>query len=208
MPSLVRFFAPNEREYFVLFERAGENLVRAAELLERLIATYPDEHQLADAIRECEEIGDQIVHELINRLNQTFVTPIDREDILQLASALDDVVDFTDEAADYLGVYKVEAPTSQAQQLATILVQATRQIAQALTRLHGFKDISTYTVEVHRLENEGDRLVRNAVGALFEVGTDPMFVIRWKDIYARLEAAIHSTERAAYLIEGVVIKNA
>ena len=99
-------------------------------------------------------------------------------------------------------------PTSQAQQLATILVQATRQIAQALTRLHGFKDISTYTVEVHRLENEGDRLVRNAVGALFEVGTDPMFVIRWKDIYARLEAAIHSTERAAYLIEGVVIKNA
>ncbi|MGA2469698.1 MAG: DUF47 family protein [Solirubrobacteraceae bacterium] len=208
MPSLAKLLAPNEREYFVLFERAGENLVRAAELLERLIATYPDERQLADSIRECEDSGDQIVHELINRLNQTFVTPIDREDILQLASSLDDVVDFTDEAADYLGVYKVEAPTVQAQQLATILVQATRQLAQALKRLRGFRDISTYTVEVHRLENEGDRIVRDAVGALFEAGTDPMVVIRWKDIYERLGAAIHSTERAAYLVEGVVIKNA
>jgi len=208
MPSLAKLLAPNEREYFVLFERAGENLVRVAELLERLIATYPDERQLAESIRECEASGDQIVHELVNRLNQTFVTPIDREDILQLASALDDIVDFTDEAADYLGVYKVEAPTVQAQELATILVQATQQLAQALRRLRGFQDISTYTVEVHRLENEGNRIVRDAVGALFEVGTDPMVVIRWKDIYERLEAAIHSTERAAWLIESVVIKNA
>jgi uncharacterized protein len=207
MPSLAKLLAPNEREYFVLFERAGENLLRAAELLERLIVSYPDERELAGSIRECEEAGDRIVHELISRLNQTFVTPIDREDILQLASALDDIVDFTDEAADYLGVYKVEAPTLQAQALATILVEGTRQLVEAIRRLRGFQDISVHMVEVHRLENEGNRIVRDAVGALFEAGTDPMVVIRWKDIYERLEAAIHSTERAAWLIEGVVIKN-
>ncbi|HEX4034257.1 MAG TPA: DUF47 family protein [Solirubrobacteraceae bacterium] len=208
MPSLAQILAPNEREYFTLFEQAGANLVRAAELLERLLATYPDESEIASVIHDCEHAGDQIVHDLISRLNQTFVTPFDREDILQLASALDDIVDLTDEVSDYLGVYKIEAPMEHAQQLAGILVRAARQIAEALSRMRGFKNISEYTVAVHSLENEGDRVVRDAVGALFEGGIDPMVVIRWKDIYERLESAIDATERAANIIEGIVIKNA
>ena len=208
MPSLSQFLAPNEREYFELFEQAGANIVRAAGLLEELLATYPDHRELADTIRDCEHAGDRIVHDTIQRLNHTFVTPLDREDIHELASALDDIVDYTDEVADYLGVYKIEAPMEQAQQLAVVLAQAARQVAEALGHLRGFKDTTKYTVEVHRLENEGDRIVRDAVGSLFEGGIDPMVVIRWKDIYERLESAIDATERAAYIIEGIVIKNA
>ena len=208
MPSLAQIVAPNEREYFDLFVRAGANIVRAASLLEEMLASYPDRRELAEVIHDCEHEGDRIVHDVIQRLNHTFVTPFDREDIHELASVLDDIVDFTDEVADYMGVFKIEAPMEQSQQLAVVLVQAAQQVADALTHLRGFKNITRYTLEVHRLENEADRIVRDAVGALFEGGIDPMVVIRWKDIYERLENAIDSTERAAYIIEGIVIKNA
>jgi hypothetical protein len=135
------------------------------------------------------------------------VTPIDREDILALASALDDIVDFTEEVADYLGLYKIEAPMDQAIWLARVLKEASSQIADAIPHLRGFRDISRYTVEVNRLENEGDRITREAVASLFDGGIDPMVVIRWKDIFERLEAAIDAAERAANIIEGIVIKN-
>jgi hypothetical protein len=208
MPSLAQILAPNEREYFDLFVRAGENIVRVADLLDEMLASYPDSRHLASVIHDCEHEGDRIVHDVLQRLNHTFVTPFDREDIHVLVSVLDDIVDFTDEVADYLGVYKIEAPMEQAQQLAGLLAQAAGQVAGALKHLRGFKNITEYTFEVHRLENEADRLVRDAIGALFEGGIDPMVVIRWKDIYERLENAIDSTERAAYIIEGIVIKNA
>jgi uncharacterized protein len=208
MPSLAQILAPNEREYFDLFERAGTTIVRATELLEEMLGSYPDRRDLASVIHDCEHEGDRIAHDVITRLNHTFVTPFDREDIYELVSVLDDIVDFTDEVADYLGVYKIEAPMEQSQQLAGILTQAARQVAEALTHFRGFKNVTQYTVEVHRLENEADRIVRDAIGALFVDGIDPMVVIRWKDIYERLENAIDSTERAAYIIEGIVIKNA
>ena len=208
MPRLARILAPNEREYFDLFEQAGANIVRAAGLLEEMLDSYPDHRELTSVIHDCEHEGDRITHDVIQRLNQTFVTPFDREDIYELVSVLDDVVDITDEVADYLGVYKIEAPMEQSQQLGGILAQAARHVAEALTHLRGFRDITRYTVEVHRLENEADRIVRDAVGALFVDGIDPMVVIRWKDIYERLENAIDATERAAYIIEGIVIKNA
>ncbi|HEY7934996.1 MAG TPA: DUF47 family protein, partial [Solirubrobacteraceae bacterium] len=136
------------------------------------------------------------------------VTPIDREDILELTSALDDIVDFIEEIADYLGLYKIDAPMEQAQRLAEILLQATRQIDQAIPLVRSFRDISAQTVETHRLENEGDRVVREAVAALFEGNADPMVVIRWKDIFERLENAIDATEKTAFILEGIVIKNA
>jgi predicted phosphate transport protein (TIGR00153 family) len=197
----------SDREFFDLFERAGENIVRAAELLDEMLARYPEAAGLARDILACEHDGDRITHDLIKRLNQTFVTPIDREDVLHLASALDDIVDYTEEVADYLGLYKIEAPMAQAQRLAGVLRDATRQIAAAIPLIRGFKDINGYMVEVHRLENEGDRIAREAIASLFETGIDPMVVIRWKDIFERLENAIDSTERAAFILEGIVIKN-
>jgi predicted phosphate transport protein (TIGR00153 family) len=208
MPALSRLLRGNDQELFDMFERAGENIARSAQLLDEMLAGYPDSRALAADIRACEQEGDRIVHDVIARLNQTFVTPIDREDILELTSALDDIVDYVEEVADYLGLYKIEAPMEQAQQLASILLAATRQIAEAIPLVRGFRDISAQTVEAHRLENEGDRVVRGAIAALFDGGTDPMFVIRWKDIFERLENAIDSTEKAAYILEGIVIKNA
>src|SRR5204862_1492598 len=194
-------------EFFDLFEEAATNAVRAADLLDQMLRNYPEQAALSRDILICEQEGDRITHDIIQRLNNTFVTPIDREDILQLASALDDIVDYTEEVADYLGLYRIEAPMDQAQRLAGVLRAATHEIELAIPLVRGFKDISEHTVEVHRLENEADRIVREAIASLFEVGIDPMVVIRWKDIFERLENAIDSTERAAYILEGIVIKN-
>jgi predicted phosphate transport protein (TIGR00153 family) len=207
MARLSQVFLPRDREFFDLFEEAGRNILLAADLLDRMLRNYPETKELARDILICEQEGDRITHDLIQRLNQTFVTPIDREDILDLASALDDIVDFTEEVADYLGLYKVEAPMEQAQRLAHILMQACRQISEAMPRLRDFKDITHYTVEIHRLENEGDRVTREAIASLFDNGIDPMVVIRWKDLFERLEDAIDATEKVANVISGVVIKN-
>ena len=207
MPRLGQVFAPHDRLYFELFEQAGHNTHQAAILLDRLLAEYPDSKDLAAKILDCEHDGDRIVHDLVHHLNQTFVTPIDREDILALASSVDDIVDYTEEVADYLGLYRIEAPTDQATELAGVLKAATGQLAEAIPRLRGFRDVSQYTIEVNRLENEGDRMLREALASLFERGIDPMMVIRWKDIFERLEDAIDATERTANILEGIVIKN-
>jgi uncharacterized protein len=199
--------APRDREFFDLFEEAGGNILRAAGLLEEMLRDFPERNELARDILICEQDGDRVTHDIIQRLNQTFVTPIDREDIYELASALDDVVDYTEEVADYLGLYKIEAPMTQAQDLARVLHAAGRQIAEAMPRLRGFKDITHYTVEINRLENDGDRIVREAIASLFDNGIDPMVVIRWKDIFERLEEAIDATEHVANILEGIVIKN-
>jgi predicted phosphate transport protein (TIGR00153 family) len=199
--------APRDREFFDLFEEAGGNILRAAGLLEEMLRDFPERNELARDILICEQDGDRVTHDIIQRLNQTFVTPIDREDIYELASALDDVVDYTEEVADYLGLYNIEAPMVQSQELARVLHACARQIAEAMPRLRGFRDISHYTVEINRLENDGDRIVREAIASLFDNGIDPMVVIRWKDIFERLEEAIDSCERVANILEGIVIKN-
>jgi predicted phosphate transport protein (TIGR00153 family) len=205
---LSQLFVPNDRAFFDLFEEAAGNINRSAEMLDQMLQTYPERSDLARDILICEQEGDRITHDIHRRLNQTFVTPIDREDIYELAGALDDIVDYTEEVADYLGLYKIEAPMEQAQALAHVLAQCTRQIAEAMPRMRGFGDIGHYTVEINRLENDGDRITREAMASLFDNGVDPMVVIRWKDIFERLENAVDSTERVANILEGIVIKNA
>jgi uncharacterized protein len=207
MPRLSQLFAPKEREFFDLFEEAGANIVRAADLLARMLEQWPDHGELGRDVVVCEQEGDRITHDIIQRLNSTFVTPIDREDIYALASALDDIVDFIEETADFLTLYRIEAPMDKATEMAHILHHSTRAIAGAIPRLRTFKDIRHYTVEVNRLENDGDRVLREALASLFERGIDPMLVIRWKDIFERLEDGIDSTERVANILEGIVIKN-
>src|ERR671914_1216692 len=207
MARLSHLFAPKEREFFDLFEEAGANIVRASALLARLLEEWPDHGELAREVRDCEHEGDRITHDIIQRLNQTFVTPIDREDIYALASSLDDIVDYIEEVSEFLGLYRIEATMDQAIEMGHILHQSARAIAGAMPRLRSFKDIHHYTVEINRLENEGDRVVREALASLFERGIDPMLVIRWKDIFERLEDAIDSTETAANILEGIVIKN-
>jgi predicted phosphate transport protein (TIGR00153 family) len=205
---LSQVFVPQDREFFDLFEESSGNLVRTAELLDAMLAEFPERKDLAREIKAAENEGDRITHDILHRLNQTFVTPIDREDIIQLASALDDVVDLAEEAADLLVLYKIEAPMDQAQVLASLLLDACRQIAQGMPRLRNFDSIAHFVVEIHRLENEGDRVSREAVASLFETGIDPMVVIRWKDVFDRLEGAIDASERVADVLESIVIKNA
>lgn len=198
---------PRDNTFFDLFSEAGQNTLRAAGMLDEMMQSWPDDTGLTREILITEQKGDQITHDIIRRLNSTFVTPIDREDIYGLATKLDDVVDYIEEAADFLNLYKIEAPMTQAQELTKILVGCCEQLAAGLENLPTFKDLDKYWIEIHRLENDGDRVSRDAVASLFSNGIDPMVVIRWKDMFAVLEKAIDATETAAHILEGIVIKN-
>jgi predicted phosphate transport protein (TIGR00153 family) len=205
---MARFsLVPKDREFFDLFDEAGANILHAAELLSQLMRAWPEAGGLGREILICEQEGDRVTHDIIHRLNSTSVTPIDREDIYALASSLDDIVDFTEEAADFMGLYNIEAPMEQALQLTRVLEDSCRNVSQALSRLRGLRDLNHYFVEINRLENEGDRITREALASLFRNGIDPMMVIRWKDIFDRLEHAIDACERAANILEGIVVKH-
>jgi predicted phosphate transport protein (TIGR00153 family) len=198
---------PRDRTFFDLFIEAGQNNVHASRLLDKMMNSWPEDDGLLSEIVAAETEGDRITHDIIKRLNSTFVTPIDREDIYGLATQMDDIVDFAEEAADFLGLYKIEAPMEQATALTKVLVASCEQLAAGLEHLPEFKDLDKYWIEIHRLENEGDRISRDAVASLFSNGIDPMVVIRWKDMFAVLEEAIDATETAAQILEGIVIKN-
>ncbi len=200
-------FIPGDQGFFDLFAEAGQNTLRSSLLLEEMMAAWPDDAGLSREILITEQEGDRITHNIIRRLNSTSYTPMDRDEIYALATKLDDVVDYIEEAADFLGLYNIEAPMSQAYDLTSILVACCRELSEALTKLRDFRDIDPHLIEIHRLENDGDRVSRDAVAALFSNGIDPMVVIRWKDIFAVLEKAIDATESTAHIIEGILIRN-
>ena len=197
-------------ELLGLFEESARNVQRVALLLRDLLADYPEQSALAREILLCEQEGDRIAHDILHRLagNGTRRTALDAADVHALAGALDDIVDYAEEAADQLGLYGVEAPMEQAEQLAGVLVGCAEQVAAALRGLRNGADVSAQLVEIHRLENEGDRLQRAAVANLFANGIDPMMLIRWKDIFDTLEAAVDACETVANVLEGMSIKRA
>ena len=206
---MARFsLVPQDRVFFDLFTEAGQNTLRSAKLLRDMFRQWPDDAGLSRDILKAEQEGDRITHDIIRRLNTTFVTPLDREDIYGLATQMDDIVDYIEEAADFMGLYRIEAPMDQALDLTEVLVKACEQLYTALQNLRGFKGLDQYWIEIHRLENDGDRVYRDAVAALFAGRIDPMVVIRWRDIFLRLERAIDATETSASILEGIVIKNA
>ncbi len=199
--------ASRDRVFFDLFNQAGQNTLRAARMLQEMLQKWPDESELARQILLAEQEGDRITHDIVRRVNTNPPTPLDGEDIYGLATKVDDIVDHIEETADFLGLYRIEAPMEQAQAMVDVLVKSCEQLAAALAGLRDFKDLEQYWIEIHRLENEGDRLYRDAVAALFSHGPDPMVVIRWKDIFTVIERAIDATETAAHILEGMVIKN-
>jgi predicted phosphate transport protein (TIGR00153 family) len=199
---------PQDRVFFDLFTEAGQNTLRTAKLLRDMLAQWPEDGGLATDILKAEQEGDRITHDIIQRLNTTFVTPLDREDIHRLATQLDDIVDYIEEVADFMGLYRIEAPMDQSQALAEVLVKSCEQLYGLLQNLRGFKGLEHYWIEIHRLENDGDRIYRDAIASLFAERVDPMVVIRWRDIFLRLERAIDATEVSASIVEGIVIKNA
>jgi uncharacterized protein len=202
--------AKEDMELLELFEESGRNVQHAAALLRDLLADYPDHAELADDVRDCEHEGDRIAHEILSRLAGRGTRPsgLEAADVHALTGALDDVVDYAEEAADRLGLYGVEAPMEAAQEMARVLVEAGDEVAGSLHALRNGEDIGPHLVEVHRLENEADQIVRGAVASLFAIGIDPMIVIRWKDIFETLEAAVDACETVANVLEGIVLKRA
>ena len=191
-----------------LFRESGRNVQRTAVLLRELMSDYPDSNGVGGEIVECEHEGDRIAHDILHHVAQQAVrrTVPDAADVHALTGALDDIVDFAEEAADQLSRYGVEASMLPAQEIADVLVRASDELASALQGLHDDSDAGPYLVEIHRLENEADRIVRDAVASLFVNGIDPMVVIRWKDIFESLEAAVDACETAANVLEGIALK--
>jgi len=201
-------FIPREERFFDMFVEDAANVLAAARHLEEMLRTYQDVDQRAKEIYAMEHHGDEISHEIGKRLNTTFITPFDREDIHGLISRLDDILDLIEEVADTCILYNIEAPTETAHAQAEIITRQCEQLAEALTKLRSFKGLEQHWIEIHRLENEGDRIARQAVAELFKNGQDPMDVIKWKDVYALLEKAIDACEDAANVIERIVVKHA
>jgi uncharacterized protein Yka (UPF0111/DUF47 family) len=188
-----------------LFEDSGRNVQRASALLRDLFADYPEQPEIAAAVRDCEHEGDRIAHEILSRLAE-HGTGLDAADVHALTGALDDIVDHAEEAADQLGLYGIEAPMEPAQQMTQVLVGAADRVADSLRALRGGEDVSASLVEIHRLEDDADRIVRAAVASLFVNGIDPMIVIRWKDIFETLESAVDACETVANVLEGITLK--
>jgi uncharacterized protein Yka (UPF0111/DUF47 family) len=196
-----------------LFEEAGRNVQRSTLLLRDLVADYPERADLARDLVLCEQEGDRIAHDIIHGLSSVGPgrarrsrLPFDATDGHRLATAIDDIVDYAEQTADTFGIYHVEAPMEQAAQMADVLVGCGEQVALALRALRTGTELAPFLVEVHRLENEGDRVSRDAVASLFLDGIDPMVVIRWKDIFEALEASVDACETVAHVLEGISIK--
>jgi hypothetical protein len=209
-PPVVRLkLVPRMSEFYVLFEQAGANALEAARKAETRFREYPNSSVSQADIKEIEHAGDDATREIIQLLNTQFVTPFDREDIYELAQALDDVVDIIDEACDLLELYGVEQATRQALEQCKILVGAAERLNNAVKGLRDVKTVEAELIALKTLEDEGDRIVREAIADLFrDPRIDPLVVIRWKDIFESLEDAIDACERAANVIGNIVVKNA
>ncbi|HEX3455889.1 MAG TPA: DUF47 family protein [Gaiellaceae bacterium] len=198
---------PQNRAFFVLFSRASSNAVEISRLLVQLLDRFPENTELIRRIKDCEHEGDRLTHEVVDLLNRTFVTPFDRDDMYRLAAAIDDVCDHVDEAADNIALYGVRVIPPDAKAQADVILRSAIKLDEAVGLLEGFKDSHEQLVELRSLEDEGDRLVREAVAGLFRSGQDPISIIRWKDIYEQLEDAVDACETAADVLEAILVKN-
>jgi predicted phosphate transport protein (TIGR00153 family) len=201
-------FIPREKAFFEKFTRGAENLVEGATLLKRMVDDFSDPKASFDAIVDAEHRGDAITHDIINTLNSTFVTPLDREDIHALASGIDDVMDYIEAAADMLILHHVESPTAAVRAQCEVLIRACTAVQECIKRLETFKGLEPFWEQVHLIEKEGDRIFRQSVAELFAGEYKAMEVLKWKEIYDQVEAAIDQCEKIADTLESVVLKNA
>ena len=204
-------FLPREEKFFDLFEESAQNLVRAACLFAELLQNWEDVEEKIRQITELEHHGDNITHRIIAQLHGTFVTPIDREDIAQLAQRMDDVMDFIEAAAVRIVLYGIDKPTERAKEVADVLVRVTTEVSEAIPRLRHRRELShmrEHCIEINRLENEADAVRRSALAELFHEQVDVTNVIKWMEIYENMENAVDSCEDIADILEGVMIKRA
>lgn len=200
---------PREVRFFDYFDQQSQHIIKAAALLHELVHNFADARAKTAAIKEVEHQGDRVTHEIVKKLNTTFITPIDREDIHDLATRLDDVLDFIEAAAERLVVYRIKEPTSACRAMTEVIVKQVHSMDQAIKCLRtmdpGFHE---HAVEVNRLENVADTLLRDSLAALFEEQGDPIEVIKWKEIYETMETVTDRCEDVANVIEGIILKMA
>ena len=201
---------PRDERFFELFELATDVVVDGAQSLQQMLEHFDQADAYRQKIADIEHKGDSIIHDVVDKLNRTFVTPIDAEDIRAIANCLDDIIDFTQAAAERLVLYHVCEPCDACLDLTKVLVQATGEVKLVVALLRDFdqrKAIITHCIEINRLENAGDRIYREALGNLFRQG-DMMELMRWKEIFEQIEQAIDKCEDLADVIESVVVKHA
>jgi len=201
---------PKKVDFFELFDRAALNITRGATLLVDVMEHFDKAKDLVKQIYEVEQEGDMLTHDIMKKLNKTFITPIDREDLYALASRLDDVIDFIWAAADRMTVFKIKDSTKEAVSMSKDLLTITEVIHKTIQKLKekNYAHVQEYCIEINRLENRIDQDFRDALGRLFEEVTDPIFIIKWKEVYEFLEDASDRCEDVANILEAIVLKNA
>ena len=201
---------PKEVDFFEIFDRASQNITKAATLLVDLMENFDNVEQRAKEIYEVEQEGDILTHEIMKKLNKTFITPIDREDLHSLASSLDDVLDLIWGAVDRLPVFKIRETTKEAISMSKDLLTTTEAMHKAIQKLKekNYNHVQEYCIEINRLENRVDRDFRDALGKLFDDVKDPILIIKWKEIYEHLEDASDRCEDVANVLESIVLKYA
>jgi predicted phosphate transport protein (TIGR00153 family) len=199
---------PQKREFFDLFNQAARNAVDISQRLIDLLDEFPEraDEGVRD-VKELEHLGDRLTHELVDLINRTFVTPFDRDDMFRLAGALDDICDHVDDAAEKIVGYGAREIHEPAKRQAAVIHRAAAKLSEAIGRLEGFKDSRRQLIELRELEDEGDRIARQAIAELFGGGVDAIALIRWKDIYEQLEEAVDACENAADVLEAILVKN-
>jgi predicted phosphate transport protein (TIGR00153 family) len=198
---------PKGHNYFVAFSEQAANLSAAADLLARLMADFSSAKTVAREILEHEHVGDKLVHDVVHTLNQTFITPIDREDIYELVTTTDDILDNIEAAADAMILYRIEAPTPQAVRQSEIIAAACKVLRETIDGLEKRDGLHEKVIEINRLENDGDRTYRDAVASLFDDEMECTEIIKWKDVYELLEDAIDECEHVANIVESIVLKD-
>ncbi len=202
---------PREEQFFELFDRAAGNVVKAARVLNEMMQDFSKAQEMAAKAIELEHEGDFILHEIFKRLNDTFITPLDREDILALIGGLDDITDFIEATCDRLVLYGVDKPTPEAVEMADVILRASEQVQEAVSHLSQLRDtrkVLDPCVRVNDFENEGDRINRRALQQLFSGAMEPLEAMKWREIYDQFEEAIDKCEYVAHLLESIVVKNA
>jgi len=200
---------PKDEKFFIMFREMTWNIIEGAELLKDMLDNFRDPVGSQIRIKEVEHKGDSLTHEIIKKLNKSFVTPLEREDIYALSAALDDILDLIDASAQRFVMYNVEKTTPEAKELAFLILKSCQVISKGVSLLGGkIEHINECFVEVNSLENESDRVCREVISRLFHDEKDPIQIIKWKEIYETLERAVDKCEDAANILESVVLKNA
>jgi len=198
---------PKEEKFYEMFIKAGNNINAAAKLLKQMLETSETTEQYARKIKELEHLGDKLTHEIISKLNKTFVTPFDREDIYTLCRALDDILDYINSVANWIVLFRITTPGPDAIRLAQIIIECTEEISKAIGSLHQLNTVYPHCVEINRLENEADTVFRQALVWLFESTRDAITIIKLKDFFQDLELATDRCEDVANVLESIAVKN-